>query len=245
MVAIKEGQVIEQRSIEDLTEDDPTLAAEIQEDQAKVDKAEEEVDPVVDTDVNTGKLIVAEEVEIGHVSWSSSEFLLGSVYMKTEMLTNRCSKNFPQGTWRHTSHYILRCISCLPRFQRVFRCSAALVSRVVSVVDSYCGLGTEIRVKDGLQNIRTEIPKTFPFSCTFSRLTFLHSLIGGTLDIWADTQRCYSLSYSGLEWDTLCIFMDHFVHLKSCTIDSWNQFWEPLCGIETVFTVSLNRASRS
>jgi len=75
IVSVKDGQVVPQGSIEDAMENDSDIAAKVKEDEAKVDRAGDEVNPETalnnGADSNAGKLIVAEDTEEGHVSWSS------------------------------------------------------------------------------------------------------------------------------------------------------------------------------
>lgn len=72
-----DGRVSSQGSVSDALAKDSVLLQEAAEDQAVLEKAEEEVDPVEpvnktkEGDSKDGKLIVAEEVEKGHVSLAS------------------------------------------------------------------------------------------------------------------------------------------------------------------------------
>lgn len=52
---------------------DKALAIELTEDQETLDKQEEDIDsaPILDEDKDKGKLIMAEEIPVGHVSWSA------------------------------------------------------------------------------------------------------------------------------------------------------------------------------
>jgi hypothetical protein len=57
---------------------DPTLAAEVKHDQEVTKVGQEEI-PVEDKKPAEGKLIVAEEIVEGHITWSSFKLLLGSL----------------------------------------------------------------------------------------------------------------------------------------------------------------------
>ncbi len=75
-----DGRILSQGSLSSALSRDSKLLKEIQEEQKELDKAEQEIDKVDDTekvDVAkqiSGKLVVAEEVEEGHVGWKASEW---------------------------------------------------------------------------------------------------------------------------------------------------------------------------
>ncbi|TFK79744.1 P-loop containing nucleoside triphosphate hydrolase protein [Polyporus arcularius HHB13444] len=80
-----DGRILSQGSLSSALSRDSKLLKEIQEEQKELDKAEQEIDKVDDTekvDVAkqiSGKLVVAEEVEEGHVGWKAIALYLGNV----------------------------------------------------------------------------------------------------------------------------------------------------------------------
>lgn len=77
VVAIKEGRIESQGTVQDAFKQDKALSEEAANDQQKLDKANEEVDeqPPADEPKGSGKLIVAEEIQEGHVSWAAGAHL--------------------------------------------------------------------------------------------------------------------------------------------------------------------------
>lgn len=73
MVAIKEGRIESQGTALEALGKDPALAEEANKEQQIIDKTGEEVDekPPAEETKADGKLIVAEEIQEGHVSWSA------------------------------------------------------------------------------------------------------------------------------------------------------------------------------
>lgn len=66
-----DGHVRSQGSISDALAKDEVLAKEVHQDQEILEVAEKEIDPEEPKKEKDGKLIVAEEIAIGHVSWSA------------------------------------------------------------------------------------------------------------------------------------------------------------------------------
>lgn len=64
------------------------MAIEAKEDQKAIDKAEEEVDSQAPPDEQkpAGKLIVAEEIEEGHVSWPARRFSINGLSSLANLL---------------------------------------------------------------------------------------------------------------------------------------------------------------
>ncbi|KAJ3774339.1 hypothetical protein FB446DRAFT_729352 [Lentinula raphanica] len=82
IVSIKDGRVASQASIEDAMDTDKQLAAEIEKDEEAVERANDEIDPQSapnEPSNKDGKLILKEEVELGHVSWSALKLFLTSM----------------------------------------------------------------------------------------------------------------------------------------------------------------------
>lgn len=73
MVAIKEGRIESQGTVLEALGKDSALAEEANKEQQIIDKTDEEVDekPPAEETKADGKLIVAEEIQEGHVSWSA------------------------------------------------------------------------------------------------------------------------------------------------------------------------------
>ena len=74
VVSIKDGRVASQASIEEAISSDAVLAAEVEKDEEAVERAGDEIDPQSapnEPSGKDGKLILKEEVELGHVSWSA------------------------------------------------------------------------------------------------------------------------------------------------------------------------------
>ncbi|KAJ7141437.1 hypothetical protein C8R44DRAFT_763446 [Mycena epipterygia] len=66
-----DGHVRSQGSISDALAKDEVLAKEVRQDEEILEVAEKEIDPEELKKEKDGKLIVAEEIELGHVSWSA------------------------------------------------------------------------------------------------------------------------------------------------------------------------------
>ncbi|KDQ56809.1 hypothetical protein JAAARDRAFT_132140 [Jaapia argillacea MUCL 33604] len=75
-----DGQVLSQSPISNALEKDHRLSEELTLEKARIEKAAEEVDPV-DPDVKKaeGKLVVSEEIAVGHVSWSAIKMYLNAM----------------------------------------------------------------------------------------------------------------------------------------------------------------------
>jgi ABC-type glutathione transport system ATPase component len=81
MVSLRDGQVLEQGVVKEVLEHDPVVSAELREEREALKRVDEEVDlrlgameqPAPQSD---GKLIVAEEVALGHVGWAPSQWLV-------------------------------------------------------------------------------------------------------------------------------------------------------------------------
>ena len=72
----KDGRILSQGSVSDALAKDHTFAIEVNRDQQVLEKAEENVDPSAPKDDKSdGKLIIAEEIEEGHVSWAACAYL--------------------------------------------------------------------------------------------------------------------------------------------------------------------------
>ncbi|KAJ7495858.1 hypothetical protein B0H11DRAFT_2000914 [Mycena galericulata] len=76
-----DGRVRSQGSISDALAKDEVLAQEVREDQEIFETVEKEIDapPAGEEPKKTGKLIVEEEIEIGHVSWKSLNLLFAGM----------------------------------------------------------------------------------------------------------------------------------------------------------------------
>lgn len=71
---MKDGRVASQASIDEAVSIDAALAAEVEKDEETVEKATAEIDPQPapnEPSGKDGKLILEEDVELGHVSWSA------------------------------------------------------------------------------------------------------------------------------------------------------------------------------
>lgn len=70
-----DGRVISQGSIASALEHDKKLAAEVAKEEAEIEKAEATVDEQALDELpkqDSGKLVVEEEVAVGHVGWQAS-----------------------------------------------------------------------------------------------------------------------------------------------------------------------------
>ncbi|KIK51558.1 hypothetical protein GYMLUDRAFT_50501 [Collybiopsis luxurians FD-317 M1] len=82
VVSIKDGRVASQSSIEHAMSADEALAAEVEKDEEAVERARDEIDPQPapnEPSGKDGKLILKEEVELGHVSWSALKLFFASM----------------------------------------------------------------------------------------------------------------------------------------------------------------------
>jgi hypothetical protein len=82
IVSLKEGRIASQGSLSTALSRDRALAKEVQRDEEAMHKADEEIDADEDTTRGTdedkksnGKLIMAEEIQEGHISWESRKYL--------------------------------------------------------------------------------------------------------------------------------------------------------------------------
>ena len=68
-----DGRILSQGSLENALEHDSKLLKDVEHEVEELQKADQEVDGEKDEDVNApssaGKLVVAEEIEEGHVGW--------------------------------------------------------------------------------------------------------------------------------------------------------------------------------
>lgn len=76
-----DGRIVSQGSVSDALAQNKNLITEVAEDKNAMEKANEEVDPQKDNEKlakGDGKLIVAEEIQEGHVSWKALKlFFIG------------------------------------------------------------------------------------------------------------------------------------------------------------------------
>ncbi|KAF5384757.1 hypothetical protein D9757_006267 [Collybiopsis confluens] len=81
VVAMKDGRIESQGTVSEALSNDPVLADEESKDQQIIDKTDEEVDvhPPAGESKGDGKLIMAEEIQEGHVSWSAVKMYLTSM----------------------------------------------------------------------------------------------------------------------------------------------------------------------
>ena len=78
MVSLREGRVLQQGTVKEVLKYDAVVLAELKEEKEVLKKVDEEVDLPPGTIAPTatksdGKLIVAEEVALGHVGWAPSQ----------------------------------------------------------------------------------------------------------------------------------------------------------------------------
>lgn len=89
MVSIgSDGKIASQGSLSNVLAKDKKLFAEVEKENKALEEAEYdplETEASLDTDtknaVQSGRLIVEEEVEIGHLSWGASAFLHFTIYL--------------------------------------------------------------------------------------------------------------------------------------------------------------------
>ncbi|KAK0192579.1 hypothetical protein F5146DRAFT_1040547 [Armillaria mellea] len=86
IVSLKEGRIASQGSLSTALSRDRALAKEVQRDEEAMHKADEEIDADEDTTGGTdedkksnGKLIMAEEIQEGHISWESLKLYLSAL----------------------------------------------------------------------------------------------------------------------------------------------------------------------
>lgn len=94
-----DGTISSRGSISDVIAHDKALAIELTEDQETLDKQEEDIDsaPILDEDKDKGKLIMAEEIPVGHVSWSAGTcFFIWSI-IRVPNLTSSTVKMYISG----------------------------------------------------------------------------------------------------------------------------------------------------
>ena len=76
---MKDGRVFSQGSVSQVLAKDRSLAIQIKEEQQELEKADEKIEtldpPPPEDRKSDGKLIVAEEIALGHISWPASMFL--------------------------------------------------------------------------------------------------------------------------------------------------------------------------
>jgi hypothetical protein len=70
---MKDGRIESQGTVADALQKDHILSEEAQKDEQILNKTDQEIDhhPPADEPKSDGKLIAAEEIEEGHVSWSA------------------------------------------------------------------------------------------------------------------------------------------------------------------------------
>jgi len=79
VVSVKDGKVVSQGTVSDALVQNRALVAEAHQEEEELQIAEETIDataPTADAPKSDGKLIVAEEVEIGHIGWGASMLYL-------------------------------------------------------------------------------------------------------------------------------------------------------------------------
>ena len=73
-----DGRILSQGSLSSALARDSKLLKEVEEEQQELEKADEEVDPDKPEDgpakQSAGKLVVAEEIETGHLGWNASGY---------------------------------------------------------------------------------------------------------------------------------------------------------------------------
>lgn len=79
-----DGRILSQGSLASALERDSELLKEITEERAEIEKAEQEVTTpkpeAVEATKSAGKLVVAEEMEYGHVGWTACEYHRHSIH---------------------------------------------------------------------------------------------------------------------------------------------------------------------
>ncbi|KAK1228101.1 hypothetical protein PQX77_008872 [Marasmius sp. AFHP31] len=73
VISLHDGRVSSQGSVTDALAKDKELAAEVRAEEEIEHKADEVIDPATDAPKSDGKLILAEEVELGHLGWPACE----------------------------------------------------------------------------------------------------------------------------------------------------------------------------
>jgi hypothetical protein len=87
-----DGRIASQGTLEQALATDSKLRAEVEKEKEALAKKEEVIDAPVkeakaERDSSKGKLIVAEEVALGRVSWPACEFLIDHKYLLTKLDT--------------------------------------------------------------------------------------------------------------------------------------------------------------
>ncbi|KAE9391369.1 P-loop containing nucleoside triphosphate hydrolase protein [Gymnopus androsaceus JB14] len=81
VVSIKDGRILSQGTVSETLSKDKVLASQVKTEESMIEAVEEELDGAGDkskkaADANQGKLIVAEEVQVGNVGWPAIRLLL-------------------------------------------------------------------------------------------------------------------------------------------------------------------------
>jgi len=77
VVSLHNGHVHSSGTVSEVLKFDKTIAAEVKKDLEELEKADEQVDePNAEDSKAAGKLIVAEEMQEGHVSWAACSSIL-------------------------------------------------------------------------------------------------------------------------------------------------------------------------
>ena len=81
----KDGRILSKGTISDALAKDKKLAAQALKDEQQAEQAQEEIDPapVGGGKEANGKLVLKEEIEEGHVSWSACALSLGRVVARS------------------------------------------------------------------------------------------------------------------------------------------------------------------
>ncbi|KAJ8082215.1 hypothetical protein PM082_008062 [Marasmius tenuissimus] len=79
VISLHDGRVSSQGSVTDALAKDKELAAEVRAEEEIERKADEVIDPATDALKSDGKLILAEEVELGHLGWPALKLWLHSL----------------------------------------------------------------------------------------------------------------------------------------------------------------------
>ena len=81
IVSLHDGKVMKQGGLKDVLEDDIELFREFEKEEDVLKKSEEEIDeqteqPTEEKSSTSGKLILAEEIQLGHVSRESGKMVM-------------------------------------------------------------------------------------------------------------------------------------------------------------------------
>ena len=144
-----DGRIVSQGSLSKVLAKDDKLSKELAEEQAEMAKAEHEVDVVEPDDEaapkkSDGKLIVAEEISEGHISWASCE-LYRSCGIRL-VLTCCFSAPVPHehGWWLHI--HLLDCVLRIPWVLRAAERSPDVVAWLLGSAIRDPGAGRHQRV---------------------------------------------------------------------------------------------------